>query len=151
MYQLWYTETKLITNKFDLDDNVQYRMSGTDVGQENAWFWAANGAPFSYSNWWIVQPDSAGGNEQCIRLEWHQLFCQPSLYFYLWKRSINKWLSNTLSLFYIWDLIIINRLLVLICPVRKKCSLIFYFLIKIQILSLRPLLNIAKRFDFDSS
>lgn len=56
-----------------LDWNPQnYWTSGTDLGEEGAFFWASNGQPISLNKtfWLANQPDNASPGEHCVHL-WH--------------------------------------------------------------------------------
>ena len=60
-----------------------YWMGGSDRGQEGVWRWATSGSSMNYTNWYPGQPDSFGGNQDCLAIDssgpWHDLPCSVYL------------------------------------------------------------------------
>lgn len=43
-------------------------IGGTDAANEGTWTWT-NGDPFSYTNWWVGEPNNVNGNENFLALD----------------------------------------------------------------------------------
>lgn len=64
--------------------------SGTDQGQEGIFVWMSTGKGFTYTHWRGIQPDNAGGNENCVHVwksegngfhTWNDWICSKKLYY----------------------------------------------------------------------
>ncbi|VDI69867.1 Hypothetical predicted protein [Mytilus galloprovincialis] len=61
----------------------EYWLDGTDQVLEGVWVWASTGKQLSYTNWYPNEPNSAGGNEDCLEIK---------------DVNVNGWNDNNCSL-----------------------------------------------------
>lgn len=65
---------KVIMELAGLEKDILWT-DGTDLGNENNFYWDTTGEKFDYAPWWHTQSDNLGGNENCVGIvEWYLQF-----------------------------------------------------------------------------
>ncbi|KAF1389661.1 hypothetical protein PFLUV_G00075780 [Perca fluviatilis] len=63
---------KLITQQSH--GNPMTWIGGTDCQKNNIWFWS-DGRPFFFTFWCAGEPNNAGGNQGCLRMNYGEHHC----------------------------------------------------------------------------
>jgi len=58
-------------------------LGATDVGHEGTFIWQSSGKPLSFTNWFYLNPNNWGGNENCLQqnfvdFKWNDVQCDQS-------------------------------------------------------------------------